>query len=149
MLLQFQSQIYCLSSMVLLVTVMNLKVRCFGDHQWQNVHTKFHENRLPVSRVKKWKPHSDVYTHSESWSPYLTLFGRMSFSRMWHRVDLVWTNVSKEHISSIFSRLLTTCSLRFLARRFFYAEDGGNTFLRNVGSHKFYTAPQPRRRHSS
>jgi hypothetical protein len=32
----------------------------------------------------------------------------------------------------------------------FYPEDGGDTFLRNVGSiHKIYTAPHPRRRHSS
>jgi hypothetical protein len=31
---------------------------------------------------------------------------------------------------------------------FFYPEDG-DTFLRNVGSHKIYTAPHPRRRHSS
>jgi hypothetical protein len=28
-------------------------------------------------------------------------------------------------------------------------EVGGDTFLRNVGSHKIYTAPHPRRRHSS
>jgi hypothetical protein len=28
-------------------------------------------------------------------------------------------------------------------------EDGDNTFLRNVGSHKIYTAPHPGRRHSS
>jgi hypothetical protein len=31
----------------------------------------------------------------------------------------------------------------------FWVEDGGDTFLRNVGSHKIYTAPRPRRRHSS
>jgi hypothetical protein len=41
------------------------------------------------------------------------------------------------------------CSPWFLARRFFYPEDGGDTFLRNVGSHKIYTAPHPRGRHSS
>jgi hypothetical protein len=29
----------------------------------------------------------------------------------------------------------------FLARRFFYPEDGGDTFLRNVGLHNIYTAP--------
>jgi hypothetical protein len=41
-------------------------------------------------------------------------------------------------------------SLRwFLAREFFYPEDGGDMFLRNVGSHKIYMAPHPRRRHSS
>jgi hypothetical protein len=30
----------------------------------------------------------------------------------------------------------------------FYPEDGGDTFLRNVGSHKIYTAPHPIRWHS-
>jgi hypothetical protein len=44
---------------------------------------------------------------------------------------------------------LTTCSCWFLARGFFYPEDGGDAFIRNVGSHKIYTAPHPRRRHSS
>jgi hypothetical protein len=42
-----------------------------------------------------------------------------------------------------------TCSRWFLARGFFYPEDGGDTFLRNVGSHKIYTAPNPRIRHPS
>jgi hypothetical protein len=42
-----------------------------------------------------------------------------------------------------------TCSRWFLARGFFYPEDGGDTFLRNVGSHMIYTAPHPRRRNSS
>jgi hypothetical protein len=42
-----------------------------------------------------------------------------------------------------------TCSRWFLACEFFYPEDGGDTFLRNVGSHKIYTAPHLRRRHSS
>jgi hypothetical protein len=39
-----------------------------------------------------------------------------------------------------------TCSRWFLARGFFCPEDGGDTFLRNVGSHKNYTAPHPRRK---
>jgi hypothetical protein len=42
-----------------------------------------------------------------------------------------------------------TCSRWFLARGFFYPEDGGDMFLRNVGSHKIYTAPHPRRLHFS
>jgi hypothetical protein len=42
-----------------------------------------------------------------------------------------------------------TCSRWFLARGFFYLEDGGDMFLRNVGSNKIYMAPHPRRRHSS
>jgi hypothetical protein len=33
--------------------------------------------------------------------------------------------------------------------RWLHTEDGGNTFLRNIGSYKIYTAPHPRRRHSS
>jgi hypothetical protein len=44
--------------------------------------------------------------------------------------------------------LAATCSCWFLARGFFYHEDGGDMLLRNVGSHKIYTAPHPRRRHS-
>jgi hypothetical protein len=42
-----------------------------------------------------------------------------------------------------------TCSCWFLTHRFFYPEDGSDTFLRNVGSHNIYRAPHPRRRHSS
>jgi hypothetical protein len=41
------------------------------------------------------------------------------------------------------------CSCWFLARGFFYPENGGHTFLRNIGSYKIYMAPHPRRRHSS
>jgi hypothetical protein len=37
----------------------------------------------------------------------------------------------------------------FLARGFLYSEDGSDMFLRNVGSHKNYTAPHPRKRHFS
>jgi hypothetical protein len=40
----------------------------------------------------------------------------------------------------------TTCSRWFLARGCFYHEYGGDTFLRNVGSHKIYTKPHARRR---
>jgi hypothetical protein len=38
---------------------------------------------------------------------------------------------------------------RNLARRFFYPEDRGDTFFRNIVSHKIYTALHPRSRHSS
>jgi hypothetical protein len=37
------------------------------------------------------------------------------------------------------------CSCWFFACGFFYPEDGGDTFLRNVGSHKIYKVPHPRR----
>jgi hypothetical protein len=36
-----------------------------------------------------------------------------------------------------------TCSRWFFARGFFYPQDGDDTFHRNVGSDKNYTAPYP------
>jgi hypothetical protein len=42
-----------------------------------------------------------------------------------------------------------TCTRWFLAREFFYPEDGSDAFIRNVGSHKKYTGPHPRKRHST
>jgi hypothetical protein len=36
-----------------------------------------------------------------------------------------------------------------LAHLFYHSDDGGYTFLRNVGSYKSYTALQSRRQHSS
>jgi hypothetical protein len=67
---------------------------------------------------------------------------------MLRRIDLVWTDVSEERIGSIFrvekSASAVTCSRWFLARGFFYPEDGGDTFFRNVGSHKIYMAPHTR-----
>jgi hypothetical protein len=36
------------------------------------------------------------------------------------------------------------CSHWFIARGFFCPEDGGDTFLRNVGSHKIYTRHIPK-----
>jgi hypothetical protein len=65
----------------------------------------------------------------------------MLSSGMWHCIDLVWSDISEERI--------TTCSRWFLFHGFFYPEDGGDTFLRNVGSYKIYTAPHPRGLHSS
>jgi hypothetical protein len=53
---------------------------------------------------------------------------------MWRRIDLVWTDVSEERIASIWRSL----SLQLPAHAgsslvdFFYPEDGGDTFLRNV-----------------
>jgi hypothetical protein len=47
------------------------------------------------------------------------------------------------------ARFPATYSCWFLSRGFFYPEDESDTFIRNVGSHKIYTAPHPRRRYSS
>jgi hypothetical protein len=51
--------------------------------------------------------------------------------------------------SDLVAQSAATCSCWLLERGFFYPEDGGDTFLRNVGSHKIYTPPHPRRRYSS
>jgi hypothetical protein len=51
--------------------------------------------------------------------------------------------------NAVFWDVGTHLSRWFLARGFFYPEDGGDMFLRNVSSHNIYTAPHPRRRHSS
>jgi hypothetical protein len=52
--------------------------------------------------------------------------------------------------NSVFWGVAGSCSRWFFARGFFYPEDGGGTILRNVGSiDHIYTAPHPRRRHSS
>jgi hypothetical protein len=73
----------------------------------------------------------------------------MSSSGMWRRVYLVWTDVSEERIASIFRVEKSESEGRWLVRGFFSHEDEGDTFFRNVGSYKIYTAPHPRRRHSS
>jgi hypothetical protein len=59
---------------------------------------------------------------------------------MWRRVDLVWTNVSEELTASAF-RVEKTASEE--PTWFFYPEDGGDTFLRNVSSHKIYSLQPP------
>jgi hypothetical protein len=56
------------------------------------------------------------------------------------------TSVSRHRLAV---QSAATCSSWFLACRFFYPEDGGDTFLRNFGSHKIYTAQHHRRRYSS
>jgi hypothetical protein len=57
---------------------------------------------------------------------------------------LIWLGVFDWWLS-----LLATCSCWFLAHGVFYPEDGGDTFLWNVGSHKIYMVLHPRRRHFS
>jgi hypothetical protein len=54
----------------------------------------------------------------------------------------------KGRLQDCYRQTAATFSRWFLVHGFFYPEDGGDTFLRNVGSHKIYTAPHPRRRHS-
>jgi hypothetical protein len=61
---------------------------------------------------------------------------RMLYSGMWRRVVLVFTDVSEQCITSIFRWLVPRS-------RIFYPEDGGDTFLRNVGSQKIYTRHFP------
>jgi hypothetical protein len=54
----------------------------------------------------------------------------------------------KRHVRT--KQNVATYSRWFLARGFFYLEDGGDTFLRNIGSiYKIYAGPHARRRHFS
>jgi hypothetical protein len=62
----------------------------------------------------------------------------MPSSGMWRCVDLVLSDVSEEHIASIF-RVEKSASEEA-------AWTGGSSA--NVGSHKIYMSPRPRRRHS-
>jgi hypothetical protein len=59
----------------------------------------------------------------------------------------IYEYVGKEYICK--DERIAELSLQPPAHGFFYSEDGGDRFHRNVGSHKIYTAPHPRRRHSS
>jgi hypothetical protein len=56
-----------------------------------------------------------------------TSIWKMPTSVMWRRADLVWTDVSGGMHLNVSA---DTCSRWFLARGFFYPEDGGDTFLR-------------------
>jgi hypothetical protein len=56
---------------------------------------------------------------------------------MWHRVDVVLTDVSEEHIASIFrvevATVLSVSSPGDFLIFSFYPEDSGDMLLRNVG----------------
>jgi hypothetical protein len=70
---------------------------------------------------------------------------------MWRCVVLVWTKFSEESMTSIIrvGWLQPFAHADSSLADFLYHEDGGDTFLRNVGSYKNYTAPHPRKRYSS
>jgi hypothetical protein len=58
--------------------------------------------------------------------------------------------LSLQSLQSRLQQPAATCSRWFLTTEFFYPEDGGETFLPNIGSfHRIYTSPHPRRRHPS
>jgi hypothetical protein len=60
-------------------------------------------------------------------------------------VQILCEPTSRLHLQG--RTICSHCSHWFLVRWFFYPKDGGDTFLRNVGSPKIYTAPHLRRRH--
>jgi hypothetical protein len=57
---------------------------------------------------------------------------------MWRYVDLVWTDVSEERIASI---RVENKQARNQREQVAADWDRGDTFLRNIGWHKIYTAP--------
>jgi hypothetical protein len=52
-------------------------------------------------------------------------------------------------VFSTVAQSAATCSRWFISRGFFYPADRGDMFIRNDDSPEIYTAPHPRRRHSS
>jgi hypothetical protein len=74
----------------------------------------------------------------------------------------VTTDVSEERVASIIRvkriselgtlAVTSSCELLvtlYLSHLFFHTDDRGNSFLRNVGSHRSHTASHVRREHSS
>jgi hypothetical protein len=72
---------------------------------------------------------------------------------MWRRVDFVGTDVPEEHIASVFRvEKISDLGVLALISSFrlsdsFHPDDGGDTFLRNVGSYNSHTKSHPRRLH--
>jgi hypothetical protein len=66
-------------------------------------------------------------------------------------VRLVRTDVADELIASIFrvEKSVRQLLRLFFVRGFYFPEDAGDTFLRNVSSYKTHTTPHPRRGHCS
>jgi hypothetical protein len=67
----------------------------------------------------------------------------MQSSEKWRRVGIVRTDVPEERVAIMFSVKRTREEGTALTVGFLYLEDGDDTLLRNVGSHKTYTAHIP------
>jgi hypothetical protein len=70
------------------------------------------------------------------------------------RVDFARTDVSQEHVASIFRverirELGATSAVTIRIADIFHPKDVSNTFLRNVDANKTHTAPHPRVLHAS
>jgi hypothetical protein len=78
----------------------------------------------------------------EKRNSYRILVGKPEGKRPLGRPRRRWGDSTKMDLREI--HLLTVFSSRFTC-----PEDGGDTFVRNVGSNHNYTAPDPRRRLSS
>jgi hypothetical protein len=85
-----------------------------------------------------------------------TWLWRMSSTRKWGRVGLVWTGVSKGRVATIFmierisergTALLANC-YRSSPSHSFFPEDGGDKLLRHICPHNTYTVPHPTGRRS-
>jgi hypothetical protein len=96
------------------------------EHHWTSLYPEHFYDYAMIRQWRRWRTPS---------------------SGMWRRVVLVWTDVSEERIASIFRVEKSASEEQEWEGS--YTEDGGDTFLQNVCSHKDYTTPHPRRRHSS
>jgi hypothetical protein len=113
------------------------------------MHTLLIEVFRPVPLRRKCRDStSELWHYRFLPHPFSSLFTtHLTRSGMWRRV-VCWvaTDVSEEHIASIFTCLLAGSCWNY----FFDPEDGGDMFLRNVGCKSTdYTTSHPRRWYSS
>jgi hypothetical protein len=88
-----------------------------------------------------------TYRHTAWWEGFMKYAVKMGSGTMIYKYIQNFINIVSA-VRKLIGERAGGCSRLFLARGYFYPEDGGDTFLRNVGSHKIYTASYPRRRHS-
>jgi hypothetical protein len=103
---------------------------------------------LPSSFITYWTVHQYLLT----WSSYLISTDPIPVLSLDFPCGPTLFSSLCSYIAGCFrlvAQSAATCSRCLPARGFFYPEDGDDTFLWNVGSHKIYMAPHPRIRHSS
>jgi hypothetical protein len=92
--------------------------------------------------------------HNREWSEVFTTV-TMKNSVFWDVapcrscVNRRFGGTYRPHLQGRLQQSAANCSRWFFARGFFYPEDGGYALLRNFAWHMVYTAPHPRRQHSS
>jgi hypothetical protein len=117
---------------------------------WQPASTAYPNNRLYKNLFRGFryerldKTTSHLYIHCALWKAIVNIMNWDSSVSIASMLQAGWLrNCCKIwgfHGGDWRISSSVTCSWWFLACRFLYPEDGGSTFLWNVGSHKIYSA---------